>query len=256
MRKAVITALAGISLAGIAGDVQAQAMQAGRFTVTPVVGVIRWDNASALANKEANSSGEFNKTVITPTIGMTADYHITPQLGAGFYFEAARATTRGDYFPSVLFNFGASLPAELRVVSQRVTVLMYGVQGTLGFSVGRLSPYVSGGGGAVTINTDPQQSNDNSSYTTGQFQLGGGLGFRIGAGNTGVRIDVRDFVFTSFDREELNLVNPRFQNTLFPSANGSPPEEKSTVHNIRIGIGFSFVPRRGGSEAPDETEQE
>ncbi|MFN2398430.1 MAG: outer membrane beta-barrel protein [Gemmatimonadaceae bacterium] len=254
MRIAVL-ALAGISMAAAANDVQAQALQSGRFTVTPIIGTIRWDDASALANKEANSSGAFTETKITPTVGMQADYHIRPQIGVGFYFEAARPTTRGDYFPSVLFNFGASLPAELRVVSQRVTVMMYGVQGTLGFGLGRLNPYVSGGGGAVTVNTDPQQSDGNNSYTTGQFQLGGGLGFQLGA-NTALRIDVRDFVFTSWDRNQLNPVRAAFQNTLFPSANGNPPEEKSTVHNLRIGIGFSFVPRRGGTADPDDSEQE
>ena len=231
----------------------AQALVAGRFTVTPVIGTIRWDNASALANKEADEeTGAFTQTVLTPSVGLAADYKVWRELGIGFYFEAARPTTRGDYFPSVLFNFGATLPAELRTVSQRVTVMMYGAQGSFAFGVGRLQPYVSGGIGAVTVNQDPQQSDANSSYTTGQFQLGGGIGYRVSTSTT-LRVDLRDYVFTSWDREVLNPVNPAYENTLFPSANGNPPAPKSTVHNVRLAIGFSYVPRGNAVGTTGET---
>jgi opacity protein-like surface antigen len=253
MRLLVSTALATCLGASTASS---QALQAGRFQVTPLLGTIRWDNASALANKEADEeTGEFSKTVLTPSVGLSADYKVWRELGVGFYFEAARPTTRGDYFPSVLFNFGATLPAELRTVSQRVTVMMYGVQGSFEFGVGKLLPYVTGGLGAVTVNQDPQQSDGNSSYTTGQFQLGGGLGYQVSSSTT-LRLDVRDFVFTSWDREVLNPVNPAFQNTLFPSANGSPPAEKSTVHNFRLAIGFSYVPRGNASASPENTQDQ
>ena len=240
MRTAVLTALAGVSFVLAAESVAAQGLTAGRFTITPVVGTIRWDNASALANKKANESGEFTENVFTPTVGLSADYLVARQVGLGFYFEAARPQTRGDYFPTLLLNFPNN--AQLLTISQRVTVLMYGAQGTLQLPVGRLNPYLSGGVGLVTINGDPQQNDRNASFTNGQFQVGGGIGFHV-SGSTSLRVDVRDFVFTGWDRDELYPVGASFQNTLFPSANGNPPAEKSTVHNVRIAIGFSYVPQ-------------
>lgn len=241
MRIAVMTALAGVAFVLAAQDVAAQGLTAGRFTVTPVVGTIRWDDASALANKEADDNGEFTKNVFTPTVGLSAEYLVARQVGLGFYFEAARPQTRGDYFPTLLLNFPNN--AQLRTISQRVTLLMYGVQGTVNLPVGRVNPYLSGGAGLVTINGDPQQNDRNASFTNGQFQIGGGVGFHV-SGSTSLRLDVRDFVFTGWDRDELYPVNPSFQNTLFPSANGNPPAEKSTVHNIRLAIGFSYVPQQ------------
>jgi hypothetical protein len=255
MRTRIRVLLAGVAVAAAAGGAQGQAATAGRFTITPVIGTIRWDNTSALANKTADDNGAFTKTAITPTVGLSAEYQLAREIGVGFYFEAARPTTRGDYFPAVLFNFGSNLPTQLRSVSQRVTVLMYGVQGSLGFAAGNLRPYVSGGVGAVTVNADPQQSDRNASFTHGQFQLGGGIGWQTGRSGS-VRLDLRDYVFTSWDRNELNPVSPAFQNTLFPSANATPPAAKSTVHNIRLALGFSYVPRRveGTATSPEGQE--
>jgi hypothetical protein len=252
MRIAVLTAFAGVTLAVAADGVAAQQSVAGRFTVTPVIGAIRFDESSALANKKANDAGEFTETAITPTVGLSAEYLVTPRFGLGFYFEAARPETRGDYFPSLQLVFGNE--AELYSISQRVTMLVYGVQGSANFGVGRIQPYVSGGAGAVTINNDPQQSDGNSSFTHAQFQVGGGIGYTVSQ-STSIRLDVRDFVFTGWDRDQLNVVNPRFQNTLLPAANGNPPAEKSTVHNVRLALGFSFTPRRAGA-AGDAASQE
>jgi hypothetical protein len=240
MRIAVASALAGVAFVLATDGLVAQALTSGRFTVTPVVGTIRFDDASALANKKADNDGAFTENVFTPTVGLSADYKFARQIGLGFYFEAARPQTRGDYFPSLLLNFGQN--AELRTISQRVTLMMYGLQGTATFGVGRLQPFVSGGAGFVTINGDPQQNDRNASFSNTQFQFGGGIGYAV-SGRTSLRVDVRDFVFTGWDRDELYPVNPDFQNTLFPAANGDAPSAKSTVHNIRIAIGFSYVPR-------------
>ena len=249
MRTAVRTAIVGaLSLVALSGA-EAQLAER-RVTVTPFVGTIRWDDASALANKRAGDDGEFTENVITPTIGLTADYNLFRGLGLGIYFEAARPETRGDYFPAALFDYGSRV--ELYNVSQRVTVMMYGAQASYTFPLaGNLLPYVSGGLGAVTVNADPQQSNSNASFTDPSFQLGGGLGWRFG-GNKAVRLDVRNYTFSSWDRSKLNPVAPQYQNTRFPEANGTPPEEKKTVNNFRIAIGFSYVPQRGGSGASTE----
>lgn len=253
MRIAVAAMLAGVGFVLAIDGIAAQGLATGRFTITPVVGTIRFDEASALANKKANDDGAFTENVFTPTVGLSADYKLARQLGLGFYFEAARPQTRGDYFPSLLLNFGQN--AQLRTISQRVTLMMYGLQGTGTFGVGRLQPFVSGGVGFVTVNGDPQQNDGNASFTNGQFQFGGGLGYAV-SGNTTVRLDVRDFVFTGWERDELYPVNTDFQNTLFPSANGNPPTEKSTVHNLRFAIGFSYVPQRATLADPGNQDQE
>ena len=245
MRTAVRTAVVGaLSLVALSGA-EAQLAER-RVTVTPFVGTIRWDDASALANKRAGDDGEFTENVITPTIGLTADYNLFRGLGLGIYFEAARPETRGDYFPAALFDYGSRV--ELYNVSQRVTVMMYGAQASYTFPLaGSFLPYVSGGIGAVTVNADPQQSNSNASFTDPSFQLGGGIGWRFSQ-NTAVRVDVRNYTFSSWDRSKLNPVAPQYQNTRFPEANGTPPDDKKTVNNMRIAVGFSFVPSRPGTE--------
>ena len=96
MRIAVASALAGVAFVLATDGLVAQALTSGRFTVTPVVGTIRFDDASALANKKADDDGAFTENVFTPTVGLSADYKFARQIGLGFYFEAARPQTRGD----------------------------------------------------------------------------------------------------------------------------------------------------------------
>lgn len=249
MRTAVRTAVVGaLSLVALSGA-EAQLAER-RVTVTPFVGTIRWDDASALANKKAGDDGQFDQNVITPTIGLTADYNLFRGIGLGLYFEAARPTTRGDYFPAALFDYGSRV--ELYNVSQRVTVMMYGAQASYTIPLtGNLLPYVSGGIGAVTVNADPQQSNSNASFTDPSFQLGGGIGWVFG-GNKAVRLDVRNYTFSSWDRDQLNPVAPQYRNTRFPEANGDAPDEKKTVNNFRIALGFSYVPSRAAPATDDD----
>src|SRR5215207_6147215 len=61
----------------------------GRFSVTPVIGTMFWDDASALSNKKADESGVYSDRQFTPTVGLSAEYRVVPQIGVGFYFEAA-----------------------------------------------------------------------------------------------------------------------------------------------------------------------
>jgi len=226
-----------------------------RFTVTPHVGTIHWDESSALANKVADDDGSFTKSVVTPMVGISAIYNVLRQVGLGAYFDAARAETRGDYFPTVLFKYGSDI--DLNVVSQRVTVLLYGLQGQFQIPLGRFEPYVAGGFGGSTIFTDAQQNDGNRRINSTSAQVGGGLGYQVGGGR--IVLDVRDYVLFDWDRDKLNpATNPAFQNTTLPSVNPTPPEEKSTIHNFRIALGFSFVPRflgGGTTESGDDDDQ-
>lgn len=251
MHTVLRTGFAGLAILA-AAELGAQSTSAPRrFQVTPSVGVMQWDNTSGLANKQADASGAFNNTKITPTMGVTAIYNFLRQTGIGFYFEAARPTTRGDYFPPLLLKFGDN--AQLKTVSQRLTTMIYGVQGQVGFSAGRLSPYASAGFGAITVLGDPQQNNDNAQFTNKSAQFGGGLSFGIGGG--AFTVDVRDYVFFDWNRERLNVVSPGVQNRQLPSVNPAPPAAKKTVNNIRVALGFSFVPRFTGAGDGNEDQE-
>ena len=224
-----------------------------RFTITPHIGTIRWDESSALANKVADDDGAFTKGIVTPMFGISAIYNVLRQIGVGAYIDAGRAETRGDYFPAVLFQYGNDI--DLNVVSQRVTVLLYGLQGQFQLPLGRLEPYVGGGFGGVTVFADAQQNDGNRRINSASAQFGGGLAFNVGGGR--IVLDARDYVFLDWDRDKLNpSTNVAFQNTTLPSVNPTPPDKKSTVNNFRIALGFSFVPRIGGSTASGDDDDQ
>lgn len=232
------TALAVVA----ATSVSAQAAVPRQFTVTPSAGIMYWDPSSGLAVKKPASDGQYTDTRYNPTVGIAADYAIAAPMSVGVYLHAARPTTRGDYFPAVLFDYGAR--TEVYAVSQRITTLMYGVQGSIDMEVGRVAPFLSIGAGATRVTLDPQQTNGNHTFTNSHFQFGGGMGFRVGQ-HAILKADIRDLVFMNWDRDRLNPVQASFQNTRLPAVNSTPPAEKSTIHNWRFALGLSFVPRRG-----------
>ena len=259
MNNAVRVAFVGALTVLAAAESGAQRAEARRFSVTPLLGSILFDWSSGLATRSPNEQGAWEDKKINPTLGVSANYNVLEQIGVGFYFEAARPTTRGDYFPALLLKFGDDV--QLRNVSQRVTVLMYGVSGQFGMNFGRFAPYVGGGIGAVTVNLDPQQNDDNATFSNSSGQIGGGLGFRMGSRGM-LTIDARDYMFFGWDRDKLYPVqkfvgtSTGYQNTTFPTANIAPPEKKKTVHNGRIAIGFSFVPQLGAADDSDADQQE
>jgi hypothetical protein len=106
-----------------------------------------------------------------------------------------------------------------------------------------MAPFVSVGAGATRVTLDAQQNDGNAAFTNSHIQFGGGVGFRLGDRTT-VKADIRDMVFLNWDRDRLNPVAPNFQNVRIPAVNTTPPEEKSTIHNWRFALGFSFVPQR------------
>lgn len=254
MRNAVCAALIGVL--AVVPAAEAQRAEGRRFTVTPMVGSIVYDWSSGLATRSPNEDGVWDQKKINPTLGVAANYSILEQIGVGFYFEASRPTTRGDYFPALLLKFGDDV--QLRNVSQRVTVMMYGIQGQVGMAFGRFAPYVGGGIGAVTVNMDPQQNDGNAAFSNSSGQIGGGLGFKVGRGT--LTVDARDFLIFNWDREKLYPVrefvgtSTGYRNVTFPSANPAPPEKKKTIHNGRIALGFSFVPQIGTANTDNEQE--
>src|SRR5690606_38405002 len=124
--------------------------------------------------------------------------------------------------------------------SQDVRVTTFGVVAKLGLQAGRFSPYLAGGVGGYALFLDPQSNNGPASFGDFGLEVGAGAHFRI-SDRAGVRLNVRDLIFTGFDRDRLNPVAPAFWGDFDPS---SVPEEKATLHNIRVDLGFSYVPAR------------
>jgi hypothetical protein len=118
---------------------------------------------------------------------------------------------------------------------------------------GKLAPYVRGGVGGYTLFLDPQVSDQVGQGGRNRVQrmsinAGAGLGYRFNE-SVGVTLDVRDMIFMNYDRERLNPVRPAARLARFIEDFPTPPEEKSTVHNIMIQLGFSFVPTFGDDSA-------
>jgi hypothetical protein len=57
------------------------------------------------------------------------------------------------------------------------------------------------------------------------------------------RLRVDDIVMMNYDRDLLSLHDRLFFDDLFPNPVTQPPPEKSTIHNPRISVAFSFTPR-------------
>ena len=78
--------------------------------------------------------------------------------------------------------------------------------------------------------------------------FGGGVAVQLSS-NAGIHFDVRDQIFTKYDRERLRASESRFAETRFPEEFVIPPAPKETLHNIQFSIGFSFTPRMAGEES-------
>lgn len=206
-----------------AGGVAAQVEQ-GRLQVTPYAGFLRADNSSAL--KDA------------AMVGIEAVYYFMPTVGVGLTGNFSRAESDGSYFPAMRWDVGPDTSFLLHV-GQDLTIVTYGLIAKANFRAGRLAPYAAGGVIGWTLFLDPQ-SNDSPQDVGGVgFELGGGVHFTLSE-RAGIRLDLRDLVFTDFNRDDLNPVDPRFQTDVFLVPD--PPAAKSTIHNIRATIGFTYVP--------------
>lgn len=220
MRIALLVATA----LAVPGAASAQ-MATGQFSVTPRGGYMTFDNSSGIDD--------------APYIGVDANYIVSPYLTIGTGLLVSRPQTNGDYFLAQL-SFGDTtfyLAAE-----QPLTLIDAGLNAQLRYPGDRITPFAVGGIGYYTLDLDPQVEGrpERSSDISGM--LGAGVHFRLGE-QVGIQLEVRDLIFTGFDRDALNPVSAAFGNTRYPEDFAPPPEAKETVHNLMFGIGFSFVPR-------------
>ncbi|MBI4540645.1 MAG: porin family protein [Gemmatimonadetes bacterium] len=212
-----------ILVLGVTAAAMAQTPEA-TFVVTPMGGYGLIDEASALDPMAAG--------------GIDAIYRHSSGIVFGIGANAARAKTQKDFFPRARLVYGQR--TELYDVQQPVFVYAYRAQA--GYHVsGRLAPYVLGGVGGYAVYTDPEQSRGGKFRHALHFAFGGGIDLALEE-RTGLRLDIRDLVYTDWDREMLNPVAPEFRDDFFPEFQPAPPEPKDMIHNIVISIGFNFVP--------------
>lgn len=200
-------------------------VRAGSFQLTPYGALLTPDNSSALKDGVM--------------LGIEAAYYVTTNIAVGVTGNFGRSESDGTYFGAAVFPLGAGL--DTVQVDQKVSIATYGAIAKLGISAAQFSPFVAGGIGGYFLFLDPQ-SND-APVTISGLGLEVGAGFHLALSDrTGIRADVRDLIFTDYDRDVLNVISPRFQTDLF--LKGQPPGEKSTIHNLRLSFGFSYLPGR------------
>lgn len=225
-----------------------------RLVFTLAVLAIGWP-AGAAAQLEA---GEFRigprlgydlyaeKTSIdgAALLGLEATYFFARNIGFGAYLDVSRPSTDGNFYAAEV-NFGND-STLIFGVSQPLTVLKYGAELVGRAQVGeRLVPYVHVGGGAYQIELDPQVAGASERITNLQFSVGAGLDIGLGRGS-GVRIDVRDYVLTSFNRDDLDPVAGQFKPVRFPDVLPAQAPFDGTTSNLVFAISFTFTP--GGAQ--------
>ena len=196
-----------------------------QFTVTPRGGFMTFDNSSGIDD--------------APYIGVDAAYAVSPFFSVGTGLTVSRPQTIGDYFISQM-TFGDT--TLYLAVEQPLMMIDVALNAQARYPGDRITPFLSAGIGYYVLDLDPQVETrpERSGGISGN--VGAGLLFRLGE-QVGIQLEVRDLIFTGFERDDLNPVSAAFGNTRFPEDFAPPPEAKETTHNLRFGIGFSFVPR-------------
>lgn len=197
-----------------------------RFMVTPYVGLDIHDRSSALRR----SSG---------TAALDVLYRIDRIFSLGVSGSVGRPRTDGTYFPLVRINAGDT--SLYNRVSQRMTQYTYGIQGQATLRIRGASPYVSAGLGRYTFTLDPQAVGTTERYSGPLFSIGTGINVPVGS-RSGISIDLRDVILSSFERDRLDATDPFLRDARFDAVAAGKPDARSLVHTLRLSIGVSFVP--------------
>jgi hypothetical protein len=237
---------AALALAALVpATLQAQSADNNRWSVNLRGGTVLYEDASALERGAL--------------IGAEALYRVTPRFSIGPTMDFVKTKSDGEFFVGV-YNFGPDT-ARAYEVGQNITVLHYGLNGVfqLGSDASRMAPYLAAGIGGHTLYLDPQENNGATRDNGIHFQAGGGLRFGLGEAS-GLQIDARDMIYLDFDREGLNPIPARFRNRqvigtanctpeangttclLYPAFENDVPDAKSTLHNIRLSLAFTYTP--------------
>lgn len=229
-KKAVLYSLfAALLLPSFAA---AQSVETGKWAVNLRGGAILFQEASAINT--------------APVIGVEALYRFSPRIAVGPSLDFAYARSDGRYFIAVL-DFGPDSTRTFEV-GQNLSVVHFGANALLNLlSRDRFGAYGALGGGGYAVYLGAQTNNGPQRVTGLQAQAGAGVRYAF-SGSTGVQLDARDVIYFGFDRDELNPVRPDQRNVRpdgsirFPAAEHDLSDESSTLHNVRLTLGFTYVP--------------
>ncbi|MBI4408223.1 MAG: outer membrane beta-barrel protein [Gemmatimonadetes bacterium] len=223
MGKLVVPGLVAIALAAVAQPAAGQV--AGKFQIVPSAGAIEFDDASALKR--------------AAFLGLDASYFATRNLAIGLQLYTSRPVTDGTFFPLTTLDFGDT--TYVYAVAQQVTLVGVGAQVQVQFPLGRLNLFVTGGGGAYRFYLDPRRTQTVERFSGSSATVGGGVDVAISE-YVGVRLEARDLILMDYDRDVFDGTLPYERNTRIPDLIPAPAAGKDVIHNIRLALGFSFVP--------------
>lgn len=181
-----------------------------------------------------------------PMVGLDVRYNANRFFSVSPSLTVSQPRTDGNYFPAALF-YGDTLTQLFRV-TQPLTVLDAALTGVARVAdLGRVSPYAMGGVGVYTLYLDPQVNNGSRRISHMSYTAGAGLNFRISE-RTGLVLDVRDIIFTNYDRDRINPVGAsasafRYLDD-FPKAR--PQGGATSMNNFAFSLGFTFIPAGSG----------
>jgi outer membrane protein W len=231
----ILKSLTAVAAAALLVPVGAQAQTAddGDWEINLVGGTMLYAESSTL---ETGAS-----------IGLEALYRLNPRISFGPSIDYVRTNTDGTFYIAVM-DYGIS---EFRVYEVGQTVAAFQYNASLRVDLlpgGTLNPYLVGGGGMYSIYLSGEANDGATRITNPMAQIGGGVEYAITEA-TGIRLDVRDMVYTSWDREVLNPIRMAHRNCSelsgcrVPSAERSNPvDHQDTIHNIRVSLGFTYIP--------------
>ena len=226
-------ALTFASVAFLLGAASAAPAQAppGQFSVTTRLGAISFDRAASLET--------------APYIGLDAEFNVNRVFSIGTALTVARPNTRGEDFITTI-TFGLLQTGDTTsfyYTSQALALVEGSLIGAVRLPVSdRFTPFLLGGGGYYAMFLDPQINRGARRLTGPTATVGGGAFFRVSE-RAGIQLDVRDMIMFRYQADQLSPSLGRNPNIFFLEDFPSPPERKSTVHNLVFSLGFRYVPR-------------
>lgn len=200
------------------------AAQSGAFVVGPRGGYITY--AAETGIKEG------------AVLGLDAFYGLTSSIDLGVSLGYARAQTDGSYFPAELTFRDTTM---IFAVQQPISAVHVSGLARISLPTGSFRPFLMGGAGLFSVTPDAQTSRGLNRSSDLMLVVGGGIDLRLGSAS-GLRFEVRDEIYTQFDRESINPVDPRFRPVRFPDVLPAQPPFNKSAHNLSFSAGFTFTP--------------
>lgn len=170
--------------------------------------------------------------------GLHGLYFVKRWLAVGPTLAFGRTQTDGSFFAPFQQNLQSDT-SRVFFVGQDLSLLTFGGRAEVHVPVGPFSFFGAGGGGIYSFFLDPEQNRGARFFTNPMLSFGGGVDIEISR-RAGFRLEAGDMIFTDYDRDRFDLVDEDFESRLF--ALPDVPPNESTIHNISLTLGVSFVP--------------